>query len=321
MKTRRYGVWKLAVVVGLWGLTLGWSSPGNAFPHVVQPDETLAKIAERVYGLVEYEKILVTANGLDVGGGIGIVPGMRIEIPANEHIRVQAGDSWASLAEKYLGSKKRGDIFASANDVSAWIQPEEGAEIKVPYNLRVVVKPQDNLVLIARRFLKSKNQAWSLAMYNGIKGDKQLKKGSVFLVPLTKLTLTPQGKAEAARAWSAIQSEGGGSSREAQKRAEAQLPALLSDVRNGRYVDAISQGTQMLALGELSRPQIALIQRQLLEAFAALGAQGLAKAACKSWRQADPNAVLDPVYLSPKLLAACTPAYRMTPRRKLPSSW
>jgi hypothetical protein len=41
----------------------------------------LAQIAERSYGRVEMEQLLVAANGLDAGGGIPIVPGMRLEVP------------------------------------------------------------------------------------------------------------------------------------------------------------------------------------------------------------------------------------------------
>ncbi|MEZ4315684.1 MAG: LysM domain-containing protein, partial [Polyangiaceae bacterium] len=39
----------------------------GAFPHVVQPGETLAMIAERTYGKVEMERLLVAANALDAG--------------------------------------------------------------------------------------------------------------------------------------------------------------------------------------------------------------------------------------------------------------
>ncbi|APR86071.1 Hypothetical protein A7982_11420 [Minicystis rosea] len=62
-----------------------------AFPHVVKKGETLAAIAERTYGRVQMEQILVAANGLDAGGGIPIVAGMRLEVPAVGHHRVSAG--------------------------------------------------------------------------------------------------------------------------------------------------------------------------------------------------------------------------------------
>ena len=73
--------------------TASFGRDAEAFPHVVQPGETLAAIAERTYGKVEMERLLVAANALDAGGGISIVPGMRLEVPAVGHHRVLAGET------------------------------------------------------------------------------------------------------------------------------------------------------------------------------------------------------------------------------------
>jgi hypothetical protein len=61
----------------------------------------------------------------------------------------------------------------------------------------------------------------------------------------------------------------------------------------------------MLGYGELTKPELALIHRALTECYAALDAAGLAETACIAWREADPEAKLDPVELSPKILRAC----------------
>jgi hypothetical protein len=287
--------------------------PAHAFPHVVQKGETLAQIAERVYGLVEMEKVLVAANGLDAGGGIAIAPGMRLEVPSLGHRRVGPGDSWGSLAFELLGGEDRSDVISMANDSSPWLTPREGAEIVVPYNLRVTVGQADNIVTVAQRYLGSKDKAWTLARYNHLQDSNGVRRGDVLLVPLSDLKLTEEGKAEAARAEAFEKSEGGGASREAQRRADAELPALLADVRSGRYVDAVVRGAKVLGYGELARPQLASVHRQLLEAYVALDAPGLAFASCRAWREHDPSVRLDPVYLSPKIVAACESAARGSP--------
>jgi LysM domain len=287
--------------------------PAMAFPHVVQKGETLAQIAERVYGLVEMEKVLVAANGLDANGGISIAPGMRLEVPALGHRRVGPGDSWGSLAFELLGGEDRSDIISMANDSSPWLVPREGAEIVVPYNLRVTVGQADTIVTVAQRYLGSKDKAWSLARYNHLLDSNGVRRGDVLLVPLSEIKLTEEGKAEAARAEGVEKSEGGGGSREAQRRADTELPTLLADVRGGRYVDAVVRGAKMLGYGELARPQLASIHRQLLEAYVALDAPGLAFASCRTWRELDPTVRLDPVYLSPKIVAACESAARGAP--------
>ena len=53
-------------------------NPAHAFPHVVKAGETLARIAERTYGRVEMERLLVAANSLDASGGISVIAGMRL---------------------------------------------------------------------------------------------------------------------------------------------------------------------------------------------------------------------------------------------------
>jgi hypothetical protein len=93
--------------------------------------------------------------------------------------------------------------------------------------------------------------------------------------------------------------------RREQKRVAGEIPALIADVRAGRYVDAVARANRFIATKALTQPQQAIIYRQLLEAYVALDAQGLAAAACGEWRTADPAVTIDPVLLSPKLLAAC----------------
>src|SRR5439155_10848295 len=99
-----------------------------------------------------------------------------------------------------------------------------------------------------------------------------------------------------------VRGESAGTAREAQRRAEAEIPILVNDVRAGRYVDAVSRGNRLLGYGDLSRPELATIHRQLTEAYVALDAVGLAETACSAWRDADPSAVLDPIEISPKIL-------------------
>src|SRR5438876_9408815 len=88
----------------------------GAFIHVGQKNETLAQIAERTYGKIQYEKILVAANALDSQGGSPIVAGQRLEIPALDHYRIKTGDTWDALAKQLLGDAERSVVLAQAND-------------------------------------------------------------------------------------------------------------------------------------------------------------------------------------------------------------
>lgn len=283
------------------------STPAHAFPHLVKPGETLAQIAEHVYGRVEMEKLLVTANALDTGAGIPIVPGMRLEVPAVSHHRIRAGETWASLAEALLGDPERSDVLAVTNGTVPWLPPSDGLEIIVPYNLRYVAEAGDTTLSVAYRFIGERDKAWMLDRYNHLRG-KALRRGTVMLIPLSDLPLTPEGKLEAENAGVLIRSQGQGAAREAQRKAEAELPLIAADLHNGRWLDVIARANRALGYGELSQPQKAVLNKSLMESYVALDAPLLAEAACAAWRQADPNVVLDPVELSPKVMRVCTAA-------------
>jgi hypothetical protein len=288
----------LAFLVVVMSLVTFRPRGAEAFPHIVRTGETLARIAERVYGRVEAEQILVAANGLDNGRGIAIAPGMRLEIPAVGHHRVMAGETWPQLADQLLGAADRSDVLAFANKAKAWIPPTEGQEIIVPYNLRYVAAAGDSILTVAYRFLGDRDKAWMLDRYNHL-GTQPMRRGELVLVPLVDLELTAEGKQEAAVAGALVRAEGAGVARDAQRRTDAELPLLATDVHNGRYVDAVARANRLLGSGALSRPQLALIHQKLVEAYVALDAQGLAETSCRLWREADPAAVLDPVELSP----------------------
>lgn len=278
--------------------------PTPAFTHIVRRGDTLAGIAERMYARIQHEKLLVAANGLDARGGSGIVPGMRLEIPSVGHYRVQRGDTWNALADRLLGDSSRADVLAQSNGSTPWLPCEEGAEILVPYNLTVIVTDADTIVNLAYKYLGNTDKAWMLTHYNGLE-KAELRRGDVILVPLTDLELTAAGRQAANLAASRTQSEAQGQQRADQQRVRAELPALLADVRQGRYVDAVRRGNRFLAVTTLTREQLATIQRHLVEAYAALDAPGLAASACASWLKSDPRARLDPVLLSPKIISAC----------------
>jgi len=175
------------------------STDTAAFPHVVKHGESVAQIAETMYGRVEVERVIVAANGLDARRGSGIVPGMRLELPAVGYYKVLPGDTWKSIALERLGHERRADVLSQVNDSQPWLPPEVGREVVVPYNLRYVAKLGDTTQSVAYRFLGVRKGAWKIASYNGLRRAK-FKQGEVILVPLTELTLTEAGKRAALNA-------------------------------------------------------------------------------------------------------------------------
>jgi hypothetical protein len=274
------------------------------FTHVVKHGETLAGLAQQMYGAVQLERILVAANALQGANATPIVPGMLLEIPAPSHYRVQEGDSFASIARELLGADFRASELAEANDSKPWLPPDPGTQLLIPYNLRWVAREDDTLSGLAYKFLGDRKKAWALDQYNGLKG-RSFKPGETLLIPLVDLPLTAQGKQALVAADAQQVSQAAGSLRAAQRKADRELPGLIDEVKGGRYVESIVRGIELLNGGELSRSQLASVHRQLLEAYTALGAKGRAAESCQRWLSNDPTARLDPVMLSPKIIAAC----------------
>lgn len=292
-----------------------------AFPHTLQPGETLVQLAIAFYGSARFEAVLAGANGLDARGA-SVVPGMRLEVPAPSHHRVAERETWPDLAERFLGDRRRADALAKINRAVAWVPPSIAQEIEVPAVLVHIAGDDEKMSTLAARYFGEPNRYWELNAYNFRKNDgsakaDQLVRGEVVLVPLFELVLTEVGKREARRGGQRVLSEGGGEAHVAQRRAEIEIPPLLADVRGGRYVDAVARGNRLLGSGDLTRAQLAVIHRALLEAYVALDAWGAAVGACTAWRTAieasvqpaprdAPRWELDPRTVSPKIRAACT---------------
>lgn len=298
-----------ALLLGGLGLGLALSlvtaSDASAFTHIVSQGETLAQIAIKVYGTPRFETAIASANALDVHGGSAIVAGQPLEIPAPSHHRVSEGETWSELARIYLGDARRADTLARANGGVAWVAPAVGQEVEVPAVVGYIAGEGETMPQLAQRYFGDINRSWELDAYNNRKGDQKLLRGDIVLVPLLDLSLTAEGKREARAAAVRTLTESGGQSYEAQRKAEADLPPLLADVRAGRYIDAVAKGNRLLGSGDLTKPQLATIHRALVEAYVALEATGLAAGACDAWKTnaADPR--LDPRTTSPKIRAVC----------------
>lgn len=289
------------------GVGLAWAPAASAFPHIVKAGEALAQIAERVYGDSKREGVLIGANALDVQGGSMISSGMRIEIPAPSHHTVAEGEIWAGLALSWLGTNDtaRTDLLARSNKAVPWVPPVEGQEIEIPAIVTYIAGDAETVNSIAQRFWGDPFRGWELNNYNRREGVT-VRRGEVILVPMPGLRLTEAGKAEARMA-AERDGASGGMAFEQQRQADAELPQLWAEVRYGRYAEAVARGNRLLGAGALTHPQLAMVHHALLEAYVALDARSAAATACVAWKSNEPRPMLDPVRVSPKILAACDP--------------
>jgi hypothetical protein len=296
-------VWLL--LPALAGAALATSREARAFTHIVKAGETLAQIAERIYGDPKREVVLVGANALDVQGGTIVVPGMHLEVPAPGHHTVMQGETWTELATAWLGTGDvpRTELLARVNKGVPWVPPVEGLEIEMPAIVSYIAADGETINQIAGRFWGDPYRGWELNRYNQRDGV-EVRRGEIVLVPMPGLRLTDSGRAEARQA-AERDGASGGMAFEQQRKADDELPQLLADVRYGRYAEAIARGNRVLGGAALTRPQLAIVHRALLEAYVAIDARASAAAACIAWRSNEPNPVLDPIRVSPKIREAC----------------
>jgi LysM repeat protein len=294
------------VFAGAAACVLASGSEARSFTHVVKPGETLAQIAQRMYGEAKLETALIDANTLDAYGGAKIVPGLPLEVPAPDHYKVQKGETWYSLALEFLGDTRRSTLLSRLNGGDPWVPPVEGKEIVIPAVVRHIGAENETINMLWDRYMPDPGRAWELNNYNFREGNTlPLRRGEVLLVPLPQLTLTAEGKAEARAANEREKSEGAGVVLEQQRKAESELPALAADLEKGLYADVVARGNRLLGMAVLTKPDLATIYRALVESYVALDATSAAIAACTSYKSNALDLRMDPVMTSPKILSAC----------------
>lgn len=275
---------------------------GPAFVHIVRPGETLASIAQRYYGDPRRESVLVAENGLTTQGGASIVVGLRLVIPWVRYHVVQAGETWAQIATRHYGDPRRAPALMEANpQQTANNQPDQDAELLVPYPLRHISRQADTARRVAQLYYGDTREAQALMRFNSLR-SRRLSRGQIVLVPLADLTLSAEGQRLVEEATG--EAVTGGSLRALQMDVEEELPELRADVETGRYTEAVARGNRLLGAGRLTFHQVVTIQRQLATAYVAFGQRELAVRAFLEALSRQPDLVLDSRLTSPRVLTA-----------------
>ncbi len=288
----------LLVSVFGWLAMVSVAGAQAVYTHPVQEGDTLASIAERYYGDPTRESVLREANRLRGNGSDALLPGSWVFIPTVAFYQVRQDDTWKSIAIKLYGSEDRASTLIDANDANRRAEPDEGAELLVPYPLRHVVAPGETLAKIANLYIEDDTQA--LKRLRRFNPGARIERGRVVLVPLFDLRLTGDGRSEASEAFA--QASGGGASGAVQQEVETLLPDLIAHVQTGQFEEAVSLANRMLGMQRLTSSQIVTIQKELAVAYVALERADLAEASFRTALSLQPNLELDSVRTSPLVL-------------------
>lgn len=194
-------------------------------------------------------------------------------------------------------------MLLDANKASRRGQPAVGAELLIPYPLRVVADQNDTVQSIAAAFLggSSKKNVSMLMRFGRAKKGK-LVRGQVVLVPMGDLTLSEEGK-RAIEVQSGRIVEGG-DVRAVQQWAEERIPEALAHERAGEYPECVALASRLLGTGKLAATQVVTLQRVLGSAYVALGRPQLAAEAFREALRLQPDLELSRIETSPKVLRA-----------------
>ena len=279
------------------------ASDGKAqavYTHAVQEGDTFASIAQRYYGDPTREAVLREANRMKGADETGLLPGSWLFVPVVTFYRVGQDQTWKSIAARFYGIEARAALLIEANKGNRRVQPDEGAELLVPYPLRHVVAPGETLAKIAELYLPDTPS--SLKRLRQFNPGARIERGRVVLVPLSDLRLAGEGRAEASEAFS--RAAGGGGAKEAQDEVEASLPELIRQVQEAHFAEAVAMGNRLLGAESLTSTQAVTIQKELGVAYVALERADLAEASFRAALALQPNLELDTVRTSPRVLDA-----------------
>lgn len=263
--------------------------------HVMARGETLAGLAERYYGNVAMESVLVAANYLYLQTTPSIPAGTHLVIPSVTYHRVQLNDTWEALARRHLGDNRRGPYLARINGASFDLPPSAGTVIRLPYLLRYVAQTEEPMFEVARRFYGDRGQVLFITQYNFLP-TQRLQRGQTLILPLADVVLREYAQGTAEAALVEVHNQ--------QRQVERDLPTFRQYLARGLYVEAVALGARLRAHAEVTRDQRLALAHGLAEAYAALDRRDLAAEALRDALAVDPGLLLDPDTTPPKILDA-----------------
>jgi ribosomal protein L15/phage tail protein X len=279
----------------------------DAHDHVARAGETLDQLATAYYGTVSRAMIIRAANGFLHPDDGRLLEGERVKIPEVTYHRASAGDTWETIADRYLGSPRRGRFLAEMNGAEETSALAEGQVVKVPYQLLYVLAPDETLKSVAKHYLGGAFSAAWLQGYNLFKKKKTLGRGDALLVPLVNVEFTEEAKA---RIKAAAGPDPTAEDKEFQVGAARAIAALREDYAKGRYVRVVAEAERLLGTGKLTVPQQVGVYKYLASAYVAFGDVEAAVAAFLEALVKQPDMELSPITTSPKILEVFRDAQR-----------
>ncbi|MCP4674288.1 MAG: hypothetical protein GY854_01975 [Deltaproteobacteria bacterium] len=266
--------------------------------HIAREGETLTQLAVRYYGSEKKTMILRAANGFVHPDDGTLTQGEQVEVPEPIFHRIEDGDTWNDLADRFLASKKRGRFLSKINDSEKNKMPPLGTIIKIPYHLRHILATEESLKSVTRLYYRKTRTTRWLRQYN-LTRKKRFARGDVLIIPLVDLELTEEEKARLEKKETTRYT---GEDISGQKKAVKEIVEVKKAYENGLYVEMVAMAGRLVGRGKLTVPQQIGVHNYLGYAYVALGEKKLAIQAFITALKLQPTMELSSITTSPKIL-------------------
>ena len=154
----------------------------NVMSYRVQKGDSLDLIAAELYSDRDDAVFIMAENKMQKPRKLN--PGERLRIPITRDIRTEKGDSFESLAKRYLGDEKRAGFLADYNHRSIEDSLATGTELTIPFRVtHTVTEKTESLASVSTTYFGNAKHADEIAKWNGL--DKSsLDKGEQVEVPV-----------------------------------------------------------------------------------------------------------------------------------------
>lgn len=265
----------------------------------VQRGDSLDLLAAELYSDRDDAVFIMAENKMQKPRKLN--PGERLRIPITREIRTEKGDSFESLARKYLGDERRASFLADYNHRSIEDSLATGTELTIPFHVtHTVTEKTESLASVSLTYFGNAKHADEIAKWNGL--DKaSLDKGEQVEIPVLTVhvrdaRLPPLDADSQAR---------DKERREAVALAQTALPAAHAAWLQGDYARVRDALAPLADKTDFLDTDTAIEVDLLLgRAHVAFDDQALAVAAFSRVLARKPRFELSPYYDSPKVLEA-----------------
>jgi nucleoid-associated protein YgaU len=149
--------------------------------YTVQSGDTLANIAQTLYGNSSEWTLIVDANpGINPND---LLIGQQLQIPFGLQYTVQSGDTLANIAQTFYGDSNQWTLIQNANPTVDPTKLQVGQQLLIQFGQQYAVQSGDTLIRLAEQFYGNGNQSTVIQSANPTVDPNNIPIGQQLTIP------------------------------------------------------------------------------------------------------------------------------------------